>query len=141
DWPADGGDRPAGELPHRLLEVVEPGDEHQQVDRALALAAANAAVEDIFTWANREPIAAPAAARTGADEFRALLFEFEAEAVRERDHVGVARLVDQLVVEAGGGGHDAPHFSRMPLSEACSALFTVSQRCHATGSISSSISR
>src|SRR5262245_16345803 len=49
--------------------------------------------------------------------------------------------VKSMMADGAPGGHGAPHFSRIVLSDSCSAAFTTSQRCQATGSISLTISR
>src|SRR5215813_5952651 len=60
--------------------------------------------------------------------------------VRERSEAPSVSLVVPPTSD-GGETQGFPHFWRIPLNDSCSALLTISQRFHATGSINFLISR
>src|SRR5262249_39809285 len=63
----------------------------------------------------------------------------DGDGVRQSGDLDVEGPGRAAVRKALAAGHRDPHFARTVFSERCSALLTLSQRFHATGSINSSI--
>ncbi len=119
---------------HQQVVFAEPAFQLDEAGTALALL--HLANERGLVGAEAIDIDIVAGAAKSAGAAEGVAFGMDAKSAVAIDNFALARVADATVTSAA---HDAPHFSRIVFSDSSSAWLTVSQRCHATGSINSTI--